>query len=134
MDNLPALQLIANGSDMWNDEQVAENGVLAAFQKLFFTKFSGLASVTQMVEGGVKKIGHYTTTGRLGELGSCYGIAANLYEHITRSSQEVVDGEKRRLLSARGCIQPITIAHQAIKNGRMLDEMKRGENGQGIQD
>ena len=110
MDNLPALQLIANGSDMWDDEQVAENGVLVAFQNLFFAKFAGLASVTQMVEGRVKKIGHYTTTGRIGELGSCYGIVASLYEHITSSSQEEVDGEKRRLCAARGCIQPIKIA------------------------
>ncbi|KAI2511540.1 hypothetical protein MHU86_2794 [Fragilaria crotonensis] len=99
MDNLPALRLIANGSDMWDAEFAENNGVLVAFQKLFFAKFAGLASVTQMVEGGVKKIGHYTTTGRLGELGSCYGIAANAYEHITSSSQEEVDGERRRVLS-----------------------------------
>ena len=131
MDNLPALQLIANGSDMW--DEVAEIDVLVAFQKLFFVKFARLASVTQMVEGGVKKIGHYTTTGRLGKLGSCYGIAANSYEHITSSSQEEVDGKRRRVHAKRGCIQPIQIAHQAIKNGRIIDEMKRGENGHVIQ-
>lgn len=133
MDNLPALRLIANGSDMWDADVAENNGVLVAFQKLFFAKFAGLASVTQMVEGGVKKIGHYTTTGRLGELGSCYGIAANSYEHITSSSQEEVDGERRRVRATRGCVQAIQIAHQAIKNGRILDEMMRGENGHVIQ-
>jgi hypothetical protein len=132
MDNLSALRLIAeNGLDMW-DETAEENGVLAAFKRLFYTSFAGLASVTQMVEGGVKKIGHYTTTGRQVELGSCYGIAANSYEHITSSWQEEVDGEKRRVRSSRGCVRPTLIVNQAKKNGRIVEEMKRAENGHEI--
>jgi hypothetical protein len=103
-----------------------------AFKRLFYTKFAGIASVTQMVEGGVKKIGHYTTTGRLGEMGSCYGIAANSYEHITSSGQEEVDSERKRIRAKRGCVQPLQISHQAKMNGRKIKEMKRGERGQEI--
>jgi hypothetical protein len=103
---------------MW-DETAEENGVLVlvAFKRLFYTKFAGLASsVTQMVEVGVKKIGHYTTTGRLGEMRSCYyGIAANSYEHITSSGQEVVDSERKTIRANRSCVQPLQISHQAKK-------------------